>query len=356
MLSFLAEAGRPALARLGPERAHRASIAALALATAVPGLTRRLPRHDGRLATRVLGVEAPTPIGLAAGFDKDGRAVAAWGALGFGFAEIGTVTPRGQAGNPRPRQFRLREDRAVINRMGFNNEGIDACLGRLRRARTAGRLLVPIGLNVGINKEGSIPERDYPALAEAASDVADYLVLNVSSPNTPGLRDLQGEERLDAILRLTMPCARVPLLVKLAPDLADAAVAPLVRLAALHGVAGLIVSNTTTARPDGLRAPAAREAGGLSGRPLAARARTMLALAAAARHECGATLTLISCGGIETGDEVLRRLQAGADLVQLYTGFAYDGPALLRRIEADLLAAMDRAAIADIRAIHATGA
>ena len=356
MLSFLAQAGRPVLARLDPERAHRASIAALGLAASIPLLTGRLPPHDRRLATRVLGIAAPTPIGLAAGFDKDGRAAAAWGALGFGFAEIGTVTPRPQTGNPRPRQFRLSEDRAVINRMGFNNEGIDACLRRLRRARDAGRLRVPVGLNVGINKEGADPERDYPALAAAASDVADYVVLNISSPNTPGLRDLQGEARLDAILRRTAPRARVPLVVKLAPDLADDAIPPLVRLAAAHGVAGLIVANTTIARPAGLRGAASHQTGGLSGRPLARRAREMLALAAAARAECGATLALVSCGGIETGDEVLLRLRAGADLVQLYTGFAYDGPVLLRRIEAELVRAMDRAGIPEIADIHAYGA
>ncbi len=345
MLPLAARLARPALAVLDPERAHLASMALLAVASRTRLVAGRRTGHDPRLATRVLGLDFPTPIGLAAGFDKDGRAAACWGALGFGFAEIGTVTPRPQTGNPRPRLFRLPDERATINRMGFNNQGIEACLRRLRGARARGDLAIPLGLNLGINKDDADPEHDYASLAEAGSTVADYLVLNVSSPNTPRLRDLQDEARLDAILRAAVPRARVPLLVKLAPDLADEAVAPLVRLAVAHGVAGLIVSNTTVARPPGLGGTHRGERGGLSGRPLAGRARAMLALAAAARAETGADLALVSCGGIETGAEILRRLQAGADLVQLYTAFAYDGPALLARLEADLLETMDRAGV-----------
>ena len=347
MLRPLARAARPVLALLDPEHAHRATLAAAGLLRGAA--TGGLPRHDGRLATSVLGHGFATPIGLAAGFDKDGRGARAWGPLGFGFAEIGTVTPRPQGGNPRPRLFRLPEERAVINRMGFNNEGIDACVARLARARAAtGGTGIPIGLNVGINKDGADPERDYPALAARANDVADYLVLNVSSPNTPGLRDLQGEARLGALLDVTVPRSRVPVLVKLAPDLADAAIPSLVRLVAAHGAAGLIIANTTVARPQGLRGRYAGERGGLSGRPLRDRARAMLAIAAATRASLDTPLVLISCGGIETGDDVLDRLRTGADLVQLYTGFAYEGAALLPRLERELLAAMDRAEIGDL--------
>ena len=324
-----------ALRRLDPERAHGAALACLALADRARLL--RPPTHDPRLAREVMGLRVPTPIGLAAGFDKDAVAAAAYGRLGFGFAEIGTVTPRPQPGNPRPRLFRLPEDRAVINRMGFNNLGIEQAAERLRAARAAGRLDVPVGLNVGINKEGSDPERDYPALVERAAGVADYVVINVSSPNTPGLRDLQTEARLRAILDAVgrrMP-AGTRLLVKIAPDLADEAIGALVRALCDGPCCGVVVTNTTIGRPAGLRGAHAGETGGLSGAPLAARALAVLDLAVAARG--GARLAIVACGGIETGHDVARRLDAGADLVQLYTGFAYGGPALIGRLERELL-------------------
>ena len=325
-----------ALRRLDPERAHGAALAALALGARVRLPAR--PVHDPRLAREVMGLRFATPIGLAAGFDKDAIAVAAYERLGFGFAEIGTVTPLPQPGNARPRLFRLPEDRAVINRMGFNNRGVAAAVARLQAARASG-LAIPVGLNVGINKEGADPHRDYPALVEAAAPVTDYVVINVSSPNTPGLRDLQTEAALRAILDAvgrTMPAA-TRLLVKLAPDLADDAVTSLVRALIDGPSRGVIVTNTTVGRPAGLRGVHAAQAGGLSGAPLARRALEVLDLAVAARG--AQDFAIIACGGIERGADVARRLDAGADLVQLYTGFAYGGPALLARLEREMLEA-----------------
>ncbi len=324
-----------ALRRLDPERAHGMALTVLALGARAKLPPR--PRHDPRLGCEVMGLHFPTPIGLAAGFDKDAVAVGAYERVGFGFAEIGTLTPRPQPGNRRPRLFRLPEERAVINRMGFNNRGIEAAVARLRAARAAG-LGIPIGLNVGINKESADPERDYPALVAAAATVADYVVINVSSPNTPGLRDLQSETRLrsilDAVGRVMPPATR--LLVKIAPDLANEAITSLVRALMDGPSRGVIVTNTTVARPPGLRGAHAGQAGGLSGAPLARRALDVLDLAVAARGGASPFI-VVACGGIEHGRDVARRLDAGADLVQLYTGFAYGGPALLARLERDML-------------------
>ncbi len=331
----LSAAARTIARRLDPERAHRLALAALALTDRL-GLAGS-GRHDPRLARTVMGLRFPTPVGLAAGFDKDASATSAYGRIGFGFVEIGTVTPRAQPGNPRPRLFRLEPDRAVINRMGFNNAGIDACVARLRAQRASGRISVPVGLNVGINKEGADPERDYPALVEAAASVADYVVINVSSPNTPGLRDLQTVARLDAILQAVgrRMKAGTRLLVKLAPDLGDGEIASLVGLLVGSCATGLIVTNTTITRPPELRSANAGEAGGLSGPPLASRALAVLDLAVAARG--AAPLAIIACGAVSDGQDVRRRLDAGADLVQLYTSFAYQGPALISRLERELL-------------------
>jgi dihydroorotate dehydrogenase len=332
MTSALASLAMPLMRRMDPERAHRLALRALAL-----GLAGRDPAPgDPRLATRVLGLDFRNPIGLAAGFDKDAAALAPLAALGFGFVEAGTVTPRPQPGNPRPRLFRLAEDRAVINRMGFNNGGLAAYLARLRRY-PRGR--VPVGANVGINKEGADPERDYPALIAAVAPHADYVVINVSSPNTPGLRDLQGEARLRAILdavNAAVP-SRPPLLVKVAPDLPPEGLEALVETCVAAGVQGLIVSNTTIARPPGLRSPHAREAGGLSGRPLFAPSTAVLRVAARAAR---GRLALIGVGGVSSGAEALAKIKAGASLVQLYTAFAYEGPALIPRLRRELSAAL----------------
>ena len=340
-LALAAAAALPLLRRIDAERAHRLAMRALELGLA----PRAHGRADPALAVRALGLAFPSPIGLAAGFDKDARVVLPLMRLGFGFVEVGTLTPRPQHGNPRPRLFRLPEERAVINRMGFNNAGVAAAVARLAalRARAgpspAPGLPTPLGVNVGINKEGADPERDYPALVAAVAPVADYVVLNVSSPNTPGLRDLQGEARLARILEAIAAAVpeRPPLLVKLAPDLSEAGLEAVAGVALAHGVQGLIVSNTTLARPDGLRGRHAAEAGGLSGPPLRDRAAAMLLRA---RRLVGTRLVLVGAGGIGSGADALARIRAGASLVQLYTEFVYAGPTLVPRLQAELAQAM----------------
>ncbi len=320
------------LGKMEAERAHR--LALLALRLGLAGRPRLPP--DPVLRVSVLGRDFRNPIGLAAGFDKDALAVRGLANVGFGFIETGTVTPRPQPGNRPPRLFRLRDDGAVINRMGFNNRGLDAYLARLARHP---RRTVPVGANLGINKDGADPERDYPAMIEAIGRLVDYVVINVSSPNTPGLRDLQAAERLGGVLGAIngRGTVRPPLLVKIAPDLSSEALEALIEVCVAQGVAGLIVSNTTISRPPTLRSPDRDEAGGLSGRPLFALSTAMLArthLLARGR------LTLIGVGGVASGEEALTKIRAGASLVQLYTAFAYLGPALIPRICAELATAL----------------
>ncbi len=336
MLQSAVRLSQPLLRRLDPERAHRLALRALSL-----GLAGRGPAaDDAGLGVQAMGLAFANPIGIAAGFDKDGQAMRPLARLGFGFVEAGTVTPRPQPGNPKPRLFRLPEDGAVINRMGFNNRGLDRFEARLRRLRAGRPLGVPLGANLGINKEGADPLLDYAHGVRRLAPLADYLVINLSSPNTPGLRDLQRVKRLSGLLD-TVVAARgalgTPLLVKLAPDLDDAALGGIVETAVAAGIDGLIVSNTLLARPPGLAGRHAGEAGGLSGRPLRARASAMLA--AVSRHSAG-RLTLVAGGGIETGADILDRVRAGADLVQVYTSFAYEGPALLRRLKGELRRAL----------------
>lgn len=353
MTPELASALLPLLRRVDPEAAH-----GLALKALRRGLAGRDRKHDHpALAVSALGQNFRNPIGLAAGFDKDAVAVRALSRLGFGFIEVGTLTPRPQQGNERPRIFRLNEDRAVINRLGFNNYGLDACLARLARERTAtpAPLAIPLGINLGINKIDADPERDYPALVRAASRFADYLVINVSSPNTPGLRDLQAEDRLRSILAAVdaaMP-RRPPLLVKLAPDLADAALEAVVETCIDGGVQGLIISNTTITRPPGLRSPLAAQAGGLSGAPLFARSTAMLARAYLLAR---GRLVLIGVGGIQSGRDVMAKLRAGATLVQLYTAFSYAGPALIPRLKAELASELRAGGFARVMDAVGTGA
>jgi dihydroorotate dehydrogenase len=337
MTPVLASAVMPLMRWMDPERAHELALRALRLGLAGRDSTPPEPR----LEMLVLGRVFRSPIGLAAGFDKNAVALAPLSRLGWGFVECGTVTPRPQIGNPRPRLFRLEQDRAVINRMGFNNAGLDAYVARLAAFRAAhGRGHVPIGANIGINKEGAVPERDYPALVAAVAPHADYIVVNVSSPNTPGLRDLQGEVLLRGILEAiaTTTPQHPPLLVKLAPDLSEAGLEAVVEAAIATGVAGLIISNTTISRPAGLRSASITQTGGLSGAPLMAMSTAMLACAA--RLAAG-RLVLVGTGGVATGRDVLAKLRAGASLVQLYTAFAYDGPALVPRLQRQLLAALD---------------
>jgi dihydroorotate dehydrogenase len=340
MTPTIASALMPLMRLMDAEAAHGLALRALAA-----GLAGRDERPDPpALAVQALGLTFRNPIGLAAGFDKDAMAVLALLRLGFGFVEAGTVTPRPQVGNPRPRLFRLEEDRAVINRMGFNNAGLDSYLARLRGLPRP--LPGVLGANVGVNKDGADPERDYPLLCRAVAPLADYVTINISSPNTPGLRDLQGEERLAAILAaVAPPSLGKPVLVKLAPDLADDALGPIVEVCVNAGVAGLIVSNTTLARPASLRSAHKGEAGGLSGAPLLTRSTEMLRHA---RRLARGRLVLIGTGGVASGEDAYAKIRAGASLVQLYTGFAYGGPALVGRIKRELTQCLARDGFATV--------
>ncbi|MBI2570057.1 MAG: quinone-dependent dihydroorotate dehydrogenase [Candidatus Schekmanbacteria bacterium] len=340
------------LGSLDPERAHRTAMLALKLAAGPgPFLTHRL-RLLGRAAgaaapceqpTRLWGANFPNRLGLAAGLDKDAEAVLAWASLGFGFAEIGTVTPRPQGGNPRPRIFRIPEHAALINRMGFPSAGKDAVEARLAAAAATGMLdRIPLGVNVGKNRDTANEQawRDYLAVARQLSGYATYVCVNVSSPNTPGLRDLESPTGIRSILAALADAdlqgrwARRPaVLVKISPDVAEAGLERLVDAALAEGAAGFIATNTTVARPAVSSAPLAAEQGGLSGPPLAAAATSALA---GLRRAAGNRLVLIGAGGIDGAFEARRRLQAGADLLQVYTAFTYEGPRLVREIAAGL--------------------
>ena len=308
-----------------PERSHELVFAALRGATLAASarrqLSRRLAPTDPVLASTVFGARFPGPLGLAAGFDKDGLGLKAWGALGFGYAEIGTVTAHPQPGNPAPRLFRLPADRALLNRLGFNNHGAAALAAKLARHSPD----VPIGVNIGKTK-ATPPEDaadDYRASARLVGPLATYLVVNVSSPNTPGLRDLQAVESLRGILSAVLAETSAPVLVKIAPDLADPDVDDIADLAAELGLAGIVATNTTVSR-DGLRTPGVDGlgSGGISGPPLAHRAAEVLRRL---YGRVGDRLTLISVGGIETVDDAWDRITAGASLLQGYTGFIYGG-------------------------------
>ncbi len=340
----LGRIGVRALHLLPPEQAH-----ALALHALRCGLlpVQREP-DDPILATRVFGIDFPNPVGVAAGFDKHAEVVGPLLEQGAGFVEVGGVTPRPQPGNPPPRLFRLAADRAVINRLGLNSEGIPRVRARLERFRSAGpQRRGVVGVNLGMNRDSSDPAGDYAAGATAFAPLADFLVVNVSSPNTPGLRDLQAAARLTEILeRVEAALAAAPrrpaLLVKVAPDLApeDRATLAETVLETAGGdgrpiVQGLVVGNTTVSRPPGLRGRHRGEAGGLSGRPLF---RLSTAVLADFRRLTGGRLPLIGVGGVFGGDDAYAKIRAGASLVQLYTGMIYEGPGLLRRIKRELAA------------------
>ena len=328
---------RPALFLLDPEDAHGLSLAALKL---MPGGA----QAPGPLATRVAGLDFPNPLGMAAGFDKDGEVPDALLALGFGFAEVGSITPLPQAGNPRPRLFRLAEDHAVINRMGFNNHGAEAAVARL--ARRIGRPGV-VGINIGANKDSPDRIADYATMARLMAPLASYLAVNISSPNTPGLRALQDEgaltELLDAVMDARGP-AGPPVFLKVAPDLEPADVEAIARIALDKRLGALIVSNTTIARPP-LASRHAGEAGGLSGAPL----RTMaLERLRQFRKATGGALPLVGVGGIATAEHAWERIRAGASLVQLYSAMAYAGPGIARQIVRGLERLMRRDGFASI--------
>jgi dihydroorotate dehydrogenase len=292
------------------------------------GLARWLAPTDPILESTVFGVRFPGPVGLAAGFDKDGAGLNTWGALGFGYAEIGTVTAQAQPGNPRPRMFRLPDDRALLNRMGFNNHGAGELALRLARHSSD----VPIGVNIGKTKatppEGAVA--DYAESARLVGPLAAFLVVNVSSPNTPGLRDLQAVESLRPILTAVKAQTRTPVLVKIAPDLSDADVDEIADLAVELGLAGIVATNTTVSR-DGLATPGVDELGpgGVSGPPVARRSAEVLRRL---HQRVGDRLVLISVGGIETAADAWDRITSGASLVQGYTGFVYGGGAWARDI------------------------
>lgn len=313
------------LRQLDPETAHRAAVRGLALLPPPRGAP-----PDPILAAEVAGLRLTSPVGLAAGLDKDGEAIAGLSRLGFGFVECGSVTPLPQAGNPRPRLFRLNEDQGVINRMGFNNRGLEAFAGRLAR-RPAG---VVVGANLGANKDAEDRAADYVRGLVRLRGLADYFTINVSSPNTPGLRALQGRAALDDLLgRVSEARGPEPVFLKIAPDLTGAEIGLIVQAALAWRIDALIVSNTTLERPPHLRSPHRAEAGGLSGAPLAPLARRALAAAAEA---AGGRLALISAGGIDSGAEALERLRLGASAVQIYSALVHAGPGLVRRINADL--------------------
>ncbi|MFM8680599.1 MAG: quinone-dependent dihydroorotate dehydrogenase [Alphaproteobacteria bacterium] len=325
---------------LDAEDAHRAAI--LALRAAAPVL--RGGGDDPVLATPLWGLDFPNPVGLAAGFDKHAEAPDALLGLGFGSVEIGSVTPRPQPGNPRPRVFRLPEDGAVINRYGFNSEGIDAVAARLARRARRGVL----GVNLGKNKETIDAADDYARGAAALARFADYMVVNVSSPNTPGLRALQDRAALDGLLarvQEAMGAGAPPLLVKIAPDMAREDLADIAEVALARGLAGIIVSNTTIARPPGLRGAARGEAGGLSGRPLLGPSTEVLR---EMRRLTGGRIALVGVGGIASGADAYAKIRAGASLVQLYTALVYEGPGLVARIRRELAALLRRDGFASV--------
>lgn len=338
---------RRLLFALDPETAHRLSI--LYLKSGLPPAFPKL--QDRRLRIVAAGLEFPNPLGLAAGYDKDGEVIDASLNLGFGFVEIGSVTPHPQPGNPRPRIFRLERDRAIINRLGFNNRGHAACLERLR-ARTGRDGIV--GVNIGANKDSDDRILDYVKGVEAFGATASYLTVNISSPNTPGLRQLQAPEQLAELLAAVTEARQkqapaVPVFLKISPDLEENDLNSIADRAEHYGIDGLIVSNTTLSRKALIESGLAGEAGGLSGTPLFDRSTTVLAKM---RQCVGPDFVLIGAGGIDSGDTALEKIRAGADLLQLYTGLVYGGPSLPSRIVRALADHAEREGLKSIREIR----
>ena len=336
---------RPALFRFEAERAHGIALGGLSLVSWAMGVSPAVERAGRRLTVSgptsgidLMGLHFPTRVGVAGGLDKDGRALRAWPLLGFGFIEVGTVTAHAQPGNPTPRLFRLRRDEAVINRMGFNNRGSAALAARLE---ALGPLPVPLGVSIGKSKVTPVEDAvdDYLTSLRRLHRFADYVAINVSSPNTPGLRSLQDggalRSLLDALVATSQSLSAddgrsVPLVVKVAPDLTDSALDELLDVCLDHGVSGVIAANTTLSR-DVLspQEPLASEAGGLSGRPLLTRA---LEVVRQVREHVGGRIAVIGAGGVRRPEDALRMVDAGADLVQVYTGLVYEGPGMVRRV------------------------
>lgn len=323
---------RPLLFSLDPETAHHLAIGSLRALSPWPFALRTLTRfHPSPKPTKLFGLNFPNSIGLAAGFDKNGVAIPALAALGFGFVEIGTVTAKPQPGNPRPRIFRYPEQEALINRLGFNNDGADAVATRLRKLRDSGRWPeIPVGINIGKSKIAPIDDaaEDYLYSFRLLAGQADYIVLNVSSPNTPGLRSLQGKEALEELLRAIRTenmASRKPVLLKIAPDLSLPELEEIIAISEQNEIAGIIATNTTLDHT--AIAPSQDEEGGLSGRPLRKKS-TELVRAITSRSR----LPVIASGGIVDGESAREKLEAGAQLLQVYTGYVYRGPGLLREI------------------------
>ena len=346
MLSTVFELARPLLFTLDPEQAHELTLRSLEAGV----YPRPSATDDPRLGVRIWDIAFPNPFGIAAGFDKDARVPAAVLGMGFGHAEIGTVTPLAQAGNPKPRIFRLIKDKALINRLGFNNGGHAAALARLRVRPGTG----VVGINVGANKDATDRAADYEAGIAAFYDVASYFTVNISSPNTPGLRDLQAPAALDDLLARVLAARerlmaagkpKRPVVVKLAPDIAEADLEAVVGVLLRRGVDGVAVANTTLARRGLTDAAAAREAGGLSGRPLFHRSTVVLARV---RQITEGRVPLIGIGGIDSGAAAIAKLEAGATLLQLYTGLVYEGPGLLGRMKRDIIALVNREGLGSV--------
>ncbi|KQT85771.1 quinone-dependent dihydroorotate dehydrogenase [Aurantimonas sp. Leaf443] len=341
-MSRLYRAARPLLFRIDPERSHALSIEALKRGL---GPRPNIP-VDRRLSTRVAGIAFPNPLGLAAGYDKNAEVPDRALRLGFGFVEVGTLTPQPQEGNPKPRVFRLEGAHAVVNRLGFNNDGHADAFERLcERQRKAGI----VGVNIGANKDSTDRIADYVAGVNRFEEVASYLTVNISSPNTPGLRTLQTGSELDRLLKSVVAARnglaaitatqRKPLFVKVAPDLSDEEIGVIADGALTHAIDGLIVSNTTLSRRGVENEPGAGEAGGLSGRPLLERSTYVLA---AFRRAVGPNMPLIGVGGVDSARTAILKMEAGADLVQLYTGLVYGGPDLPVKILKGMLRTMEK--------------
>ena len=336
---------KPLLFRLPPEIAHEAITGLLRVAQRTR-LERAYAGHytvdDDRLSVAAFDQSFPNPVGVAAGFDKNAEIPRALASLGFGHVEVGAVTAEGQPGNPKPRMFRLREDDALVNRMGFNNAGADVVGERLAEQRLPD---VPVGVNIGKSKSTPLADapEDYRYTYEQVAEDGDYFVVNVSSPNTPGLRELQNREQLAAILETLQGAGAAPLLVKLSPDLHRDAVVDAVELANELGLDGVVATNTTTDRPDSLRSPNAAETGGLSGRPIRERATDQVRFVAERTD-----LPVVGVGGVFTAEDAYEKIRAGASVVQLYTGLVYRGPGIARDINEGLLELLDRDGFASV--------
>ncbi|MEM6381545.1 MAG: quinone-dependent dihydroorotate dehydrogenase [Pseudomonadota bacterium] len=315
-----------------PEDAHDLALRALELGLMRPSRKARLSRPA--LQRKVAGLVFPNPIGVAAGFDKNGRVPLQVLNQGFGFIEVGTVTPRAQVGNPKPRVFRLVEDEALINRLGFNNEGLDALAHRLAKLPPKGGRAGMVGINIGANKDSDDRAADYVTGVRRLAQLGDYITINVSSPNTPGLRDLQGkgalahllDQALEAREKTVVAGETCPLFVKIAPDLDESGLSDILDVVERSDIDGLVVANTSNARPKGLRSPARDQSGGLSGKPLFEPSTAMLRTV---RERLGRTKALIGVGGVDDAESAQAKLDAGADLVQLYTGYVFRGPGLI---------------------------